>query len=85
MASYKITFKKSVKKDLRNIDPAHLPKILRRLEELAVDPRPAGCKKLSTKDIYRVKQGSYRIVYEIMDDRLIVIVVAVGSRGSVYS
>ncbi|MEQ8314940.1 MAG: type II toxin-antitoxin system RelE/ParE family toxin [Gammaproteobacteria bacterium] len=85
MASYKITFKKSVKKDLRKIDPAHLPKILRRLEKLAVDPRPAGCKKLSTKDIYRVRQGSYRIVYEIMDDRLIVIVVAVGSRGSVYS
>ena len=85
MASYKISFKRSVKKDLRKIGKQHLPGILQRIAALAEDPRPPGCKKLSIQNVYRVRQGSYRIVYEIFDERLVVIVVAVGSRGSVSS
>lgn len=85
MASYKLVFKRSVKKDLRKIDSAHLGAILNRIKTLTKDPRPPGCKKLKGQDVYRVRQGNYRIVYEIMDDRLVVIIVAVGSRGRVYS
>jgi mRNA interferase RelE/StbE len=85
MASYKLVFKRSVKKDLRKIDSAHLDAILNRIKTLTKDPRPPGCKKLKGQEVYRVRQGNYRIVYEIIDDRLVIIVVAVGSRGRVYS
>jgi mRNA interferase RelE/StbE len=84
MASYKLVFKRSVKKDLRKIDKAHLEAILTRIDALTDNPRPPGCKKLKGQEVYRVRQGNYRIVYEIIDDRLVVIVVAVGSRGRVY-
>ena len=84
MASYKLVFKRSVKKDLRKIDRQYLPSILRRIEELANDPCPDGCKKLKGDNLYRVRQGNYRIVYEVFDDRLVVVVVAVGGRGGMY-
>ena len=84
MANYKITFKRSVKKDLRKIDNQHVPMILERINQLAHDPRSVGCKKLKAKDLYRIRQGDYRIIYEIVDDRLVVIVIKVGSRGGVY-
>lgn len=84
MASYKITFKRSVKKDLRRIANRDIPAILNRIDSLGSNPRPDGCKKLSGKEVYRVRQGAYRIVYEIFDDRLVVLVVAVASRADVY-
>jgi mRNA interferase RelE/StbE len=51
---------------------------------LADDPRPAGSEKLSTQELYRIRQGRYRILYEIQDAVLIVIVVKVGKRSDVY-
>lgn len=84
MASYKVTFKKSVAKDLRAIPNQDIRRILQRIEAIAVDPRGEGCVKLSGQERYRVRQGVYRIVYEIQDDRLVVHVVKVGHRSSVY-
>jgi mRNA interferase RelE/StbE len=55
-----------------------------RIRSLADDPRPAGCEKLSGSERYRVRQGVYRIVYEIEDHRLVVLVVKVGHRRDVY-
>jgi len=54
------------------------------IESLADDPRPPGAKKLSGQERYRLRQGNYRILYEIEDDRLIVCVVRVGDRRDVY-
>ena len=59
-------------------------RIIRRIGQLAEDPRPPGSKKLSGNDKYRVRQGSYRIVYSIEDNELIVVVVKVGHRKNVY-
>lgn len=84
MASYKITFKKSVAKDLRAIPNQDIRRILQRIDTLAVDPRGEGCVKLSGQERYRVRQGVYRIVYEIQHDRLVVHVVKVGHRSNVY-
>ena len=84
MASYELEFKKSVAKDLRVIPKKDLLRILKRIQALANDPRPRGCQKLSEREIYRVRQGIYRILYEIKDDILVIIVVKVGSRGDVY-
>ena len=84
MARYSLRFKKSVPKDLRNLPKRDVGRILRRIEYLADDPRPRGCEKLSSREVYRVRQGRYRILYEIADDVLIVLVVKVGSRDTVY-
>jgi len=85
MASYKVTFKKSVAKDLRAIPNQDVRRILQKIDALALDPRGEGCVKLSGPERYRVRQGIYRIVYEIQDDRLVVHVVKVGHRYSVYT
>ncbi len=55
------------------------------MDGLAVNPRPKGVKKLSgLDDLYRIRVGDYRIVYQIHDDRLIVLVVRIGHRKDVY-
>lgn len=60
-------------------------RIIERLEELELDPRPLGVKKLSGIDnLYRLRVGEYRIVYEIQDAVLLVLVVAVGHRREIY-
>ena len=84
MAKYKITFKKSVSKDLRKISNAEVKRILARIDELADDPKGAGCTKLSAQERYRVRVGLYRIIYEIQDAKLIIQVVKVGHRTNVY-
>ena len=84
MAKYKITFKKSVAKDLRGIPNQQIVKILKRINKLAENPRGEGCIKLSGLERYRIRQGIYRILYEIIDARLVVQVVKVGHRSSVY-
>ena len=85
MARFRLTFKKSVAKDLRAIPPADIKRILNRIDTLADDPRGAGCIKLSAQERYRVRQGLYRIVYEIRDETLIVQVVKVAHRSTVYT
>nr|WP_026186272.1 type II toxin-antitoxin system RelE/ParE family toxin [Thioalkalivibrio thiocyanodenitrificans] len=57
--------------------------MLKRVEALADDPRPPDSQKLSGQERYRVRQGVYRIVYEIVDDELVVTVVKVGHRRDV--
>lgn len=57
---------------------------MQRIRSLADDPRPAGCEKLSGQERYRVRQGAYRIIYEIEDARLLVLVVKIGHRRDIY-
>lgn len=84
MAKYKLTFKKSVAKDLRNIPSQGVKRILQKIDTLAENPRPEGCVKLSAQELYRVRQGVYRIVYEIRDDRLVVQLIKIAHRSKVY-
>lgn len=84
MASYEVVFKRSVTKDLRRLPTDDIQRILERIRALAVEPRPLGCEKLSGLERYRLRQGSHRIVYEIADTRLIVLIVKVGHRREVY-
>ncbi len=84
MASFKISFKRPVKKDFRKIEKQQLPGILERIAALAENPRHLACNKLSVQNVYPVRQGSFRIIWEIFDEHPVVIVVAEGSRGSVY-
>jgi mRNA interferase RelE/StbE len=84
MERYKIVFRKSVAQDLRRIPTRDLQRILAVVDSLSEEPRPSGSEKLSGQERYRVRQGSYRIIYEIRDDEVVVVVVKVGHRGDVY-
>ena len=67
-----------------------VPKIRRQLfgkiEALAVHPYPSGCKRLQATcgDLYRIRSGDFRIIYQVHRDRLLVLVVRVGTRQEVY-
>ena len=85
MANYNLVFKKSVAKDLRNIPNKDVKRILNCINSLRENPRANGCIKLSGKELYRIGQGVYRIVYQIKDSDLVVLVIKIAHRSSVYS
>lgn len=84
MGKFRLVFKKSVAKDLRDLPKKDVSRILKCCAALAEDPRGQGCEKLTGQDGYRVRQGSCRIIYEIQDDVLVVVVVKVAHRRDVY-
>jgi mRNA interferase RelE/StbE len=86
VASYRVLIKKSAARELEDISgKKDRERIVRRIEALAIDPRPPGVEKLSgTSEKYRVRQGNFRIVYEIQDDVLTVYVVRVADRKEAY-
>ena len=84
MGAYSIFIKKSAARELEGLAKKYLPKILERIEALAENPRPAGAEKLAGVELWRIRQGNYRIVYSIEDNVLTVWIVKVGHRGDVY-
>lgn len=84
MANYKLVFKESVAKDLRPIPNKDVRRILKKIDQLAYDPRPPGSEKLTGAEKHRIQQGNYRILYTIEDDIVTVTVVKVGHRRGVY-
>ncbi len=84
MAKYSLRFKKSVAKDLRGIPEKDIKRILKCVENLSADPRSEGCIKLSGQELYRVRQGIYRIIYEIQETELIIMVIKIAHRSVVY-
>jgi len=85
VARYDVFIKPSALKELETVDSKKDRKrIVRAILSLAEDPRPAGCRKLSGKDKYRIRSGQYRIVYAVRDAILVVTIVKVGHRRDVY-
>ncbi len=84
MASYSILITRSAAKELERVPTKDRERIVRRIGALADDPRPTGAEKLSGDDKYRIRQGDYRILYEIEDQLLVVTVVRIGNRREVY-
>ena len=86
MASYNVVIKKSAAKELQGIPgKKDRQRLVERIRGLAADPRPAGAEKLSgARDKYRIRQGNFRILYEIEDDVLTVYVVRIADRKDVY-
>lgn len=83
--TYKITFTKSAAKELRKLDRPMQKRIEGMVELLATDPRPPACKAVKSRPgTLRVRTGDYRVIYEVHDDRLVVLVVRLGHRSSVY-
>jgi len=84
VARFELVVRPSVLKDTKDIPAAVMKKILQRMEGLRENPRPPGCVKLAGMEYYRIRQGNYRIIYEIVDQQLIVVVVKVAHRRDVY-
>jgi mRNA interferase RelE/StbE len=84
MARYKITVKKSATAELEDVPKKDLQKIVARIRSLADNPCPYGVQKLSEKELYRIRQGDYRIVYSIDDKDLIIDIVKIGHRREIY-
>jgi mRNA interferase RelE/StbE len=85
MAEYAIAFARSARKELEALDEKHISRIFQRIEALAKEPRPSGCKKLvGSKLLWRIRIGDYRVVYAVYDDKQIVDTVAVRHRKDVY-
>lgn len=85
MAVYKILILPSViKKDLAKVSNKDLVRIMNRIQTLADNPRPQWSKKLSGREEYRARQGSYRILYVIDDGIRIVQITKIGHRKTVY-
>ena len=85
MARYDVFIKPSALKELEAVDSKKdRQRIVRAISALAEDPRPPGCRKLSGKDKYRVRSGQYRILYEIQDEALVVVIVKLAKRREAY-
>ena len=85
MEKYSLRFKKSVAKDLRNIPKKDIKRILKCVETLCADPRAKACIKLSGQERYRIRQSKYRIIYEIQDAELVIIIIKVAHRSIAYN
>jgi mRNA interferase RelE/StbE len=85
MSQYRVLFKSSADRALKKLPDAVQRRIVAEVEILAHDPRPSGVVKISGgENLWRIRIGTYRVVYEIHDDRLIVLVLRVAHRKDVY-
>ena len=85
MGSYTIRFDRKVKKDFRSILAQDIKRIKSAIQDLSNNPRPNGCTKLKgSNDYYRIRVGSYRIVYSIEDKTLLILMIKVGHRRDIY-
>lgn len=82
--TYSLEILRPAQKQLGKINRQDQDRIISAIEELAGVPRPAGCKKLSGRPAWRIRIGSYRVIYEIQDEKLIVLVVEIGHRKDIY-
>lgn len=85
MASYKIEWKRSAAKELKRLPPEIIKRILVAVEALAEDPFPAGFKKLiGSRHTYRIREGSYRVIYNVNSDVVVIEIIKIGHRKNVY-
>lgn len=86
MVSYRIDYAKGVDKDFRKIPVKFADRIAASIDKLAANPRPSGCVKLVGFDSeYRIRVGDYRIIYQINDNVLVILVLEIGHRKDIYS
>lgn len=84
MAKYELVVRPSFSKDTKDIPSNDLKEILQKMNALCDDPHPPGSVRLSGMEYYRIRQGDCRIIYEIEDSRLIVVVGKIGNRREIY-
>jgi len=83
--SYAIEWRPSASKQIRRLDANIRRRVLEAIDDLRTQPRPVGSVTLANSAGWlRIRVGSYRVIYEVQDDVLVVLVLRVGSRGDIY-
>jgi mRNA interferase RelE/StbE len=81
---YEVLVEPAARRTLSKLPQPVRARLVQRMETLATNPRPVGAVKLAGHNAYRVRVGDYRIIYSIIDDRLLILIVDVGHRRDVY-
>ena len=81
---YNLVIEKYALKNIAKINPSNLPAIKDSIASLASNPRPQGYKKLKGTNAYRIRSGNYRIIYEIHDNIVTIVVIDIGHRREIY-
>lgn len=84
MASYSVAIKRSAAKELEDVPRKDRQRLIARIQALAGNPRPEGSEKLAGQNRYRIRQGDYRVLYEVDDATVVVTVVRVAHRRAAY-
>jgi mRNA interferase RelE/StbE len=84
VASYNLRIKPSAAKELEALPRTDRQRIITRVRKLSDEPRPSGCEKLSGHNLYRIRQGNYRILYTIQDADSVIVIIAIGHRREVH-
>jgi mRNA interferase RelE/StbE len=83
--SYKVEITSVPTKFLERLrDESLKRRIVRALRSLETNPRPPGCLKMQGSELYRIRVGDYRVIYQVRDATLVVLVVNIGNRRDVY-
>jgi mRNA interferase RelE/StbE len=83
--SYTVHLTRKAERQVRKLAKADQRQLVPHIDSLAREPRPDGCKKLAGKrNIYRIRVGDFRILYQIEDKELLVLVAAIGQRRDIY-
>ena len=81
---YTLAIERAAQKSLSKSSPPHRDQVIRAIEGLATDPRPPGVKKLRQREAWRLRVGAYRVIYEIHEDEVMILVVRVRHRRDAY-
>jgi mRNA interferase RelE/StbE len=84
VANYDVLIKRSAAKELEAVPKKDRKKLVAKIRGLATNPRPSGSEKLAGADKYRIRHGDYRVLYEIDDATIVVVVVRVAHRREAY-
>ncbi len=85
--AYAIEFKPAAVRDLKRLPVAAAKRLARAIDRLSSDPRPRGLKKLKGKGdhvFYRLRVGDYRVIYQVEEERVVVLVVRIAGRKDIY-
>ena len=83
--AYRIEVTPRARKDLKGLPKRERQRVAEQIDILKADPRPTGCKKLKGReDFYRIRVGNYRVVYQIENEVLLILIVRIGDRKEIY-
>ena len=82
--TYKIIFRERAKRALKSVPKKDGKRIFETIRQLVTNPYPRGCKKLKGRNGYRIRQGNYRIIYEINKQEICILILDIGDRKKIY-
>ena len=85
MANYRIEISSTAEKSLKKIPKKDITKIIEAIQILAINPYPDNSRKLAGEEnAFRIRQGNYRIIYEVLGKKLLILILKIGHRKDIY-